>query len=151
MRPGAPLVFAGAPGNVAYDTHIGDKQETDKAFAGAAHTVRIKIVNPRVVANYMEPRSAVGEYDATSGRFMLNAGSQGVHILQGLIAENPQDPDRELARRHPRRRRRLRHQKHASIANIRSFSRRRDDSDVPSAGSPTAASISLATLKGATM
>ena len=87
VRPGAPLVFAEAPGNVAYDTHIGDKQEADKAFAGAAHTVRIKIVNPRVVANYMEPRSAVGEYDAQSGRFLLNAGSQGVHILQALIAK----------------------------------------------------------------
>ncbi len=87
LRPDAPLVFAGAPGNVAYDTHIGDKRETDKAFAGAAHTVRIKIVNPRAVANYMEPRSAVGEYDAQSGRFLLNAGSQGVHILQGLIAK----------------------------------------------------------------
>ncbi|HZZ23501.1 MAG TPA: xanthine dehydrogenase family protein molybdopterin-binding subunit [Roseiarcus sp.] len=86
LQPDAPLVFAGAPGNVAYDTHIGDKQETDKAFAGAAHTVRIRIVNPRAVANYMEPRSAVGEYDAQSGRFTLNAGSQGVHILQGLIA-----------------------------------------------------------------
>ena len=87
LRPDAPLVFTGAPGNVAYDTHIGDKRETDKAFAGAAHTVRIKIVNPRAVANYMEPRSAVGEYDAQSGRFLLNAGSQGVHILQGLIAK----------------------------------------------------------------
>jgi aerobic carbon-monoxide dehydrogenase large subunit len=86
LRPDAPLVFTGAPGNVAYDTHIGDKQETEKAFAGAAHRVRIRIVNPRAVANYMEPRSAVGEYDAQSGRFTLNAGSQGVHILQGLIA-----------------------------------------------------------------
>jgi aerobic carbon-monoxide dehydrogenase large subunit len=86
IRPGAPLVFAGAPGNIAYDTHIGDREETDAAFAGAAHTVHIKIVNPRAVANYMEPRSAVGEYDAQSGRFLLNAGSQGVHILQGLIA-----------------------------------------------------------------
>ena len=86
VRPGAPLVFAGAPGNVAYDTHIGEKEKTDAAFAAAAHTVRIKIVNPRAVANYMEPRSAVGEYDAQSGRFALNAGSQGVHILQGLIA-----------------------------------------------------------------
>ena len=57
VRPRAPLVFAGAPGNLAYDTHIGDKQETDAAFARAAHTVRIKIVNPRVVANFMEPRS----------------------------------------------------------------------------------------------
>ncbi|MBV8793902.1 MAG: xanthine dehydrogenase family protein molybdopterin-binding subunit, partial [Hyphomicrobiales bacterium] len=84
IQPRAPLVFADAPGNVAYDTHIGDKEETDKVFAGAAHTVRIKIVNPRAVANYMEPRSAVGEYDAQSSRFLLNAGSQGVHILQEL-------------------------------------------------------------------
>jgi carbon-monoxide dehydrogenase large subunit len=87
LRLGAPLVFADAPGNIAYDGHIGDKQEADQAFAGAAHTVRIKVVNPRAVANYMEPRSAVGEYDAQSGRFLLNVGSQGVHILQMLIAK----------------------------------------------------------------
>ena len=96
VRPQAPLVFAGAPGNTAYDTHIGDKQETDKAFAGAAHTVRIKIVNPRAVANYMEPRSAVGEYDAQSGRFVLNVGSQGVHILQGLVAKILKVPSANL-------------------------------------------------------
>ncbi|MBV9909245.1 MAG: xanthine dehydrogenase family protein molybdopterin-binding subunit, partial [Hyphomicrobiales bacterium] len=84
IQPRAPLVFADAPGNVAYDTHIGDKEETDKVFASAALTVRIKIVNPRAVANYMEPRSAVGEYNAQSGRFLLNAGSQGVHVLQEL-------------------------------------------------------------------
>src|SRR3984885_3125713 len=85
VRPGAPLVFAGAPGNVAYDTYIGDKQTTDNVFAGAAHTVRIKILNSRVVANYMEPRSAVGEYDATTGRFTLNLGSQGVHGIRAAI------------------------------------------------------------------
>ena len=96
VRPQAPLVFAGAPGNTAYDTHIGDKQEADKAFAGAAHTVRIKIVNPRAVANYMEPRSAVGEYDAQSGRFVLNVGSQGVHILQGLVAKILKVPSANL-------------------------------------------------------
>src|SRR6202142_2451673 len=73
VAPGAPLVFEGAPGNVAYDAHIGDKQKTDEVFANAAHKIRIRIVNPRVVANYMEPRSAVGEYDAQSGRLALNA------------------------------------------------------------------------------
>ena len=96
IRPGAPLVFAGAPGNIAYDTHIGDKEKTDAAFAGAAQTVRIRIVNPRAVANYMEPRSAVGEYDAQSGRLTLNAGSQGVHILQGLIAKILNVPNEKL-------------------------------------------------------
>jgi carbon-monoxide dehydrogenase large subunit len=87
VRPGAPLVFAGAPGNIAYDTHIGDREKTDAAFAAAAHIVRIKIVNSRVVANYMEPRSAVGEYDPKSGRFTLNTGSQGVHGMRDAIAE----------------------------------------------------------------
>jgi carbon-monoxide dehydrogenase large subunit len=87
VRPGAPLVFAGAPGNIAYDTHIGDRKKTDVAFAAAAHIVRIKIINSRVVANYMEPRSAVGEYDPKSGRFTLNTGSQGVHGIRDAIAE----------------------------------------------------------------
>lgn len=87
IRPGAPLVFEGAPGNVAYDTHIGDKAKTDAIFATAARTVRIKIVNPRVVANFMEPRSAVGEYDAKSGRFTLHTGSQGVHNVRDIVAK----------------------------------------------------------------
>ena len=86
IRPGAPLVFAGAPGNIAYDNHIGNKKETDAAFAAAAHTVRIKVVNSRVVANYMEPRSAVGEYDPGTGRFTLNVGSQGVHGIRDALA-----------------------------------------------------------------
>ncbi len=88
VRPGAPLVFAGAPGNLAYDGFIGDKRKTDAAFAQAAHRVRIKVVNPRVVANFMEPRSAVGEYDATTGRLTLNIGSQGVHLFKRIIAED---------------------------------------------------------------
>jgi len=86
IQPGAPLVFAGAPGNVAYDTHIGDKAKTDAAFASAEHVARIKIVNPRVIANYMEPRSATGEYDPASDRLTLTIGSQGVHGPHGVIA-----------------------------------------------------------------
>ena len=88
IRPGAPLVFAEAPGNVAYDNHIGDKQKTDSVFARAARTVAIKIVNPRVVANYMEPRAAVASYDAKSGRFTLNVGSQGVHGIRDVVADD---------------------------------------------------------------
>ena len=38
IRPGAPLVFSGAPGNIAYDTADRRQSEkTDAAFAGAAH------------------------------------------------------------------------------------------------------------------
>ena len=88
IAPGAPQVFSGAPGNVAYDHEIGDRAKTDSAFAGAAHVVRIKVVNPRVVANFLEPRAAVGDYDSTTGRFALNVGSQGVHGIHKTVARN---------------------------------------------------------------
>jgi carbon-monoxide dehydrogenase large subunit len=86
LANGAPQVFAEAKGNLAYDAHIGDKVKADGVFAKAAHVVTIDIVNPRVVANYMEPRGAVGEYDPASGRSTLHVGSQGVHGLRDTLA-----------------------------------------------------------------
>src|SRR6202789_3806619 len=35
VRPGVPLVFAEAPSNVAYDTHIGSKEKPETRFAAA--------------------------------------------------------------------------------------------------------------------
>jgi carbon-monoxide dehydrogenase large subunit len=87
VEPGAPPVFSGASGNVAVDSHIGDKAKADAVFASAAHVVRLPVVNQRLVANYMEPRSAIGQYDSASGRYTLHASSQGVHGIRNNIAE----------------------------------------------------------------
>ena len=87
IKPGAPQVFAKAPNNTAYDTHIGDKTATDAVFAKAAHVVELSVVNQRLIANYLEPRGAVGEYDAATGRLSLHVSSQGVHGLRGVLAE----------------------------------------------------------------
>ena len=86
IAPGAPAVFAQAPGNVAYDTHIGDRVATEAVFAKAAHVVELSVVNQRLIANFMEPRGAVGEFDTASGRYTLHVGSQGVHGLRDTIA-----------------------------------------------------------------
>jgi len=88
IRPGAPQVFSGAPNNVAYDTFVGDKAAADAAFAKADKIVSIKIVNPRVVANYMEPRSALAQYDAKTKRYTLETGTQGVHGIRDMLAKN---------------------------------------------------------------
>ena len=88
IKPGAPQVFAKAPNNTAYDTHIGDKTATDAVFAKAAHVVELSVVNQRLIANYLEPRGAVGEYDAVTDRLSLHVSSQGVHGLRGVLAEN---------------------------------------------------------------
>jgi carbon-monoxide dehydrogenase large subunit len=87
ILPGAPMLFAGAPGNVAYDTHIGDKASADAAFAKAERVARIEVVNQRVVANYMEPRGAVATYDSASDRLTLHYGGQGVHLVRATLAE----------------------------------------------------------------
>src|SRR5499425_606656 len=86
-RPGAPLLHDEAPGNVALDYHYGDTEQVAAAFAKAAHVTRLKLVNSRVVVNAMEPRAAIGVYDAASERFTLHAPSQGVFGLRGHMAD----------------------------------------------------------------
>jgi carbon-monoxide dehydrogenase large subunit len=75
--PGAPTIWDEAPDNVLVDTMFGDKDATDRAFAAADHVVKMEFHIPRVTAAAMEPRAALGEYDAATGRYTLHAGSGG--------------------------------------------------------------------------
>ncbi len=54
----APLLWEEAPGNLSYRFERGDKAAVDAAFAGAAHTVEIELVNNRLVVAPIEPRAA---------------------------------------------------------------------------------------------
>src|SRR6266550_6698092 len=86
-RPGAPLLHDEAPANVALDYHYGDTEQVAAAFAKASHVTRLELVNSRVVVNTMEPRAAIGVYDAASGGFTLHAPSQGVFGLRSHMAD----------------------------------------------------------------
>src|SRR6266700_3156295 len=93
VKKGAPQVWPGHAGNVLFDVSIGDKQATDEAFARAHALAGISIVNPSVVASFMETRAAVCEYDAKSDHLTLTIGSQGSHrlreILCGMVLKIP--------------------------------------------------------------
>ena len=84
MAEGAPVLWDEVPGNIIVDALKGDVAAVDAAFAGAAHTVRLETFNNRVTGVPMEPRAAIGEYDA--GRFTLNAGGQGVNRFQNELS-----------------------------------------------------------------
>lgn len=71
LKEGAALVWPETGTNVAFNFELGDRAATDEAFAGAHHVTRIEIVNNRLVCNYMEPRSCIGEYDGETGRYTL--------------------------------------------------------------------------------
>ncbi len=88
LKTGAPQVWPDHPGNVLYDVPIGDKAATDAAFAKAHTVAEIAIVNPRVVASFMETRAAVCEYDPKRDHFTLTVGSQGSHRLRDILCQN---------------------------------------------------------------
>ena len=78
-RAGAPLVWDEIRGNQLFAIEAGDKSATDAAFARAAEVVEVEVINNRVIIHFMEPRGCIASYDATTGRLVLNVGSQGVH------------------------------------------------------------------------
>lgn len=84
--PDAPDIWPAFPGNLAFTWQIGDAAATEEALAAAPRVVEIELVNNRLVTNYLEPRCAVGEYDAGQDRYTLISGSQGAHGLQAIIA-----------------------------------------------------------------
>jgi len=86
VRPDAPQLYDEAPGNVALDYHYGDPAKVVAAFAKAAHLTRVRMVNSRLVVNAMEPRAAIGLYDAETQSWTLYSGSQGVMGLRARLA-----------------------------------------------------------------
>ena len=84
--PDAQAVWDDRAGNISFDWAGGDDGATEEAFARAAHTTRLDLINNRVVLAYMEPRSALAELEADGGRLHLSAGCQSAHGQQAVLA-----------------------------------------------------------------
>ena len=107
QKKGAPQIHEVAPSNTIYQWHLGDAKAVDAAFKSAKHVTKLDIVNNRLVPNAMEPRAAIGEYDA---------GTETLHAVEH---------DAEPARRAPRHRGLRRHGARAQAARDRARCRRR--------------------------
>jgi carbon-monoxide dehydrogenase large subunit len=88
IAPGAPQLFDHIPGNLVFDwdNDMTDAKATEAAFAKAKRVTTLEIVNNRVVANSMEPRNALADYDAKTGRSTLYTTTQGPHLVLEPIA-----------------------------------------------------------------
>lgn len=87
LKPGAPQIWPEAPGNLVVDWELGDQAGAEAAFARAHHVTRLRLVNNRLVANAMEPRMAIGEYDPSTDQYTVHTATQGVFRWRGLAAE----------------------------------------------------------------
>ena len=76
------------PGNLCADAEYGDEAVCDEAFAKAHHIARIDLVNNRVIINPMEPRAAIGAYDADTGVYTVYTNSQLPHRVKTVLVED---------------------------------------------------------------
>ena len=83
---GAPLVWDETRSNVCVDAQVGDAAAVEAAFARAAHVVRLDTWVHRITGVPMEPRAAVGSWDAASGRYTVHAGAGGLGRTQTGVA-----------------------------------------------------------------
>ncbi len=86
LKPGAPQLHPEAPGNLIFDWEIGDSAATDQAIASAAHVTEIEIHNNRLSPNPMEPRAALGIYDAAEDHYTCYTTSQNPHVARLVMS-----------------------------------------------------------------
>lgn len=83
----AATVHEEAPDNLCYDWGFVEenREAVDEAIKNAHHVTTLELVNNRLVANPMEPRVAIGDFDRSSGDFTLYTTSQNPHVIRLLM------------------------------------------------------------------
>lgn len=95
LKPGAPVVHAVAPGNVAVEGAL-RQDGVDAAFAAAHHVETFAFRSGRQNATPLEGRGGCASYDRATGRVRLTASVQMPHMLRTGIAELLGMPESDL-------------------------------------------------------
>ncbi|WP_104019335.1 xanthine dehydrogenase family protein molybdopterin-binding subunit [Roseovarius nitratireducens] len=87
LEDGATKVHDDLTSNLCYDWGFVEenKAAVDEAFGKAAHVTSLELVNNRLIANPMEPRVAVGDYNRASDESTLYTTSQNPHVIRLLM------------------------------------------------------------------
>ena len=87
VKDGAPKVHDDLTSNLCYDWGFveDNRAAVDEAIKNAAHVTTLELVNNRLVANPMEPRVAVGDYDRANDEYTLYTTSQNPHVIRLLM------------------------------------------------------------------
>lgn len=86
LDEGANLVYEDLGSNLAFETVHGNADEAERIFKDAPHVTELKLINNRLVCNYMEMRACLGEWSKQDDRYTLTVGSQGVHGMRRGVA-----------------------------------------------------------------
>ncbi len=87
LADGSPKVHDDLTSNLCYDWGFVEenKEAVDEAIKGAHHVTTLELVNNRLIANPMEPRVALGDYNAGTDEHTLYTTSQNPHVIRLLM------------------------------------------------------------------
>jgi len=85
MAPGAPALCAAAPDNVCAEMRHGNASATAAAFERAAHVISLDLVNQRLAAAPMEPRSVNAMPDGE--RLLVRISNQMPTAVRGSLCD----------------------------------------------------------------
>ncbi len=87
LEDGATKVHDDLTSNLCFDWGFVEenKAAVEEAFQNAHHVTSLELRNNRLVANPMEARVAIGEYDAASEDYTLYTTSQNPHVIRLLM------------------------------------------------------------------
>jgi aerobic carbon-monoxide dehydrogenase large subunit len=86
IAAGAPQLHEAAPDNICFRFARGDQAAVAKAFAGAAHVVRLDLVNNRLIGAALEPRALLADGSA-GGKLTLYCATQVPHHIRRVVSE----------------------------------------------------------------
>ena len=95
----AQLLHESHGSNVCIDAYVGHAEDTEVAFARAAHVAKIKTWIPRVAGSPMEPRSAVGDFDPATGKYTIytcNGSTLRLRKDLAIVLDVPEEDDVRL-------------------------------------------------------
>ncbi|MEP6969727.1 MAG: xanthine dehydrogenase family protein molybdopterin-binding subunit, partial [Betaproteobacteria bacterium] len=88
LASGAPSLSDDAPDNIAAEKRHGDAAATAKAFAVARHVVKLHLVNQRLAALTLEPRSVLALVNPQDGRLTVRMSTQMPSGIRASLAGN---------------------------------------------------------------
>jgi carbon-monoxide dehydrogenase large subunit len=96
-KPDAPKVWDdNAAGNNAFRLMFGDQAATDAAFAKARHVVKLRVENNRLSPVSMEPRVAIGDYNAAEDFTTVYTASQNPHGVRMELSHIFHEPENKV-------------------------------------------------------
>lgn len=87
LADGSTKVHDDLTSNLCYDWGFVEenKDAVDEAIKGAHHVTTLELINNRLIANPMEPRVAIGDYNSATEEHTLYTTSQNPHVIRLLM------------------------------------------------------------------